>query len=317
MDVKNSSRRSASFLDKLALTIFARLVAILLLFGLEPVKFLQALRSFRFVWFRNRGINSQACRYRISRLHPGDGGGAQLQGILATYVFCRAKGFEYLHSPIKRVEHGAGESWVSSWEGLFTWDTNYSGAERVLRLDNFWDSLRIVFSFSLKDAFSSKAIRSYADSQPMAYQLRTTDIRSRFQRSHLLSEDSRAHLESSVVVHLRRGDVDEGELWWRFTPTSEVWKIVEFAKERFRKNAVTCFTNANMEEAKELESLGWNVDNYSSPFDVLTVISHAKVFVMAKSSFSYLAAILCEGQVIYEPFWHPPLPEWIVADLGD
>jgi hypothetical protein len=36
----------------------------------------------------------------------------------------------------------------------------------------------------------------------------------------------------------------------------------------------------------------------------------AKVFVMAKSSLSYSAAILNEGTVYYQEFWHKPLDGW-------
>jgi hypothetical protein len=32
---------------------------------------------------------------------------------------------------------------------------------------------------------------------------------------------------------------------------------------------------------------------------------------MAKSSFSYVAGLLNEGIVVYEPFWHQPLTRWV------
>ena len=40
----------------------------------------------------------------------------------------------------------------------------------------------------------------------------------------------------------------------------------------------------------------------------------ADVLVTSASSFSYVAGILSEGAVYYIPFWHPPLPNWIVLD---
>jgi hypothetical protein len=34
------------------------------------------------------------------------------------------------------------------------------------------------------------------------------------------------------------------------------------------------------------------------------------ILVMSKSSFSYVAALLHQGLVIYEPFWHRPMGHW-------
>ena len=43
----------------------------------------------------------------------------------------------------------------------------------------------------------------------------------------------------------------------------------------------------------------------------------ADVLIMAKSSFSYLAGLLNEGIVIYEPFWHKPQRNWLSTGLDN
>jgi hypothetical protein len=48
-------------------------------------------------------------------------------------------------------------------------------------------------------------------------------------------------------------------------------------------------------------------------FECLHSLITADILVMAKSSFSYTAALLSRGIVIYSPFWHAPLQQWIVA----
>ena len=43
-------------------------------------------------------------------------------------------------------------------------------------------------------------------------------------------------------------------------------------------------------------------------------LATADILVMSKSSFSYLAAILnVTGIVLYHPFWHYPLADWLVT----
>ena len=46
--------------------------------------------------------------------------------------------------------------------------------------------------------------------------------------------------------------------------------------------------------------------------DTFTSMVLADVLVTSRSSFSYTAALLSEGEVYYIPFWHPPLPHWKV-----
>lgn len=41
------------------------------------------------------------------------------------------------------------------------------------------------------------------------------------------------------------------------------------------------------------------------------------MLVLSRSSFSYSAALYAEGAVVYTPFWHAPLPSWVVAEGGD
>ena len=38
----------------------------------------------------------------------------------------------------------------------------------------------------------------------------------------------------------------------------------------------------------------------------------ANILVTSRSSFSYMAALLNDGEVWYQPFWHPPLKNWII-----
>jgi hypothetical protein len=48
--------------------------------------------------------------------------------------------------------------------------------------------------------------------------------------------------------------------------------------------------------------------------EALNGMATADILIMSRSSFSYVAAILNRrGVIIYHPFWHSPLPSWIVA----
>jgi hypothetical protein len=51
------------------------------------------------------------------------------------------------------------------------------------------------------------------------------------------------------------------------------------------------------------------------PLEVLDDFATADVLVLARSSLGYIAGQLNpHGLVVYAPWWHPPLPGWLVAD---
>lgn len=48
------------------------------------------------------------------------------------------------------------------------------------------------------------------------------------------------------------------------------------------------------------------------PIKTLEALSTADLLIMSKSSFSYLAALFNkEGKILYAPFWHPPMSDWL------
>lgn len=48
------------------------------------------------------------------------------------------------------------------------------------------------------------------------------------------------------------------------------------------------------------------------PIETLEALSTADLLIMSKSSFSYLAALFNqEGKILYAPFWHPPMADWV------
>jgi hypothetical protein len=53
----------------------------------------------------------------------------------------------------------------------------------------------------------------------------------------------------------------------------------------------------------------------ADPMEVLDDFATADVLVLARSSLGYFAGQLNpHGAVVYAPWWHPPLPGWLVAD---
>ena len=39
----------------------------------------------------------------------------------------------------------------------------------------------------------------------------------------------------------------------------------------------------------------------------------ADILITSRSSFSYSAAIISDGEIYYQQFWHPPGDKWIIC----
>jgi hypothetical protein len=53
-----------------------------------------------------------------------------------------------------------------------------------------------------------------------------------------------------------------------------------------------------------------NYSTEASVFDVIQSMALSDYLLMAKSSLSYVGALLSTGVVFYQEFWHPALPHW-------
>ena len=145
------------------------------------------------------------------------------------------------------------------------------------------------------------------------------------------------HEECEVAVHIRRGDA--AAIPKRFTPNDVVRRALEthFASSSYddeeeeedddddndesgqcRSGAlVVCIFSEGKEEDFELGDLSQSsgIDiRYHLDESVLGTFHNlvtAPELVIAKSSFSYAAALLSTGKVYYlDEFWHAPLDDW-------
>lgn len=119
-----------------------------------------------------------------------------------------------------------------------------------------------------------------------------------------------------MAVHIRRGDVqvcpDEDG---RYLPNSHYLQVIQQYRP-IPDTPVYIYSETNSSEpwsdfSKHNDNIHVELDTpYEEAFYAL---AHAETVVMSKSSFSLVAAMLNPNQVIYTPFWHKPLPNWIVV----
>jgi hypothetical protein len=125
----------------------------------------------------------------------------------------------------------------------------------------------------------------------------------------------------NVVIHIRTWNKDDdtsGE-HDRAIPGGKAYIPVQYYKmliQQLIKVYPNChilvFTQAsyNISELTSFTNVCCHVD--TNVFDTFRHMVNANVLVTGRSSFSYLAALYNKNDVVYMPFWHPPLKHWKV-----
>jgi len=122
-----------------------------------------------------------------------------------------------------------------------------------------------------------------------------------------------------VAVHVRRGDVGESHAG-RFTHTTQTLAFMNLVERSIAAEARSKTVTFHVYSEGDTESFSELVNAYdrSRIFlhlgQDLTMTFHdmvsADAIIMAKSGFSYAAALLATGKVFYQPFWIEPLGVW-------
>ena len=239
-----------------------------------------------------------------------DRGGAQIHAQLSAINFARAHGLPYHHMPLVKSQQQGQK--MSAAERA-AWDENFN----LTATAEPWPSkLPIVSAGELiagevtSDCILASAnYHRFCDADPDSY----LKIRTQVRDVNRLPQ--RRYPKPTIAVHVRRGDVSQDTEPRRFTSNDSVAKSIAQAKELLPDASVRVFSEGREEDFAGLP-VGCEYELNSDVFETVAGLAAADCLVMAKSSFSYVAALLNGGTVYYQPFRHKPLSEWRILDVS-
>eukprot|EP00747_Dinoflagellata_sp_TGD_P118477 gnl/TRDRNA2_/TRDRNA2_172823_c0_seq8.p1 gnl/TRDRNA2_/TRDRNA2_172823_c0~~gnl/TRDRNA2_/TRDRNA2_172823_c0_seq8.p1 ORF type:complete len:383 (+),score=24.18 gnl/TRDRNA2_/TRDRNA2_172823_c0_seq8:63-1211(+) len=119
-----------------------------------------------------------------------------------------------------------------------------------------------------------------------------------------------------VAMHIRRGDVKRGDPRQaiRFTPDELYYMLASKILEQLPNADIHVFSQGGNEEFDGYKKRGMKLHLNTDVIEAWRYFANADVMIAAKSSFSFVPALLNTGCVIYQNFWHTPLDEWMVID---
>jgi hypothetical protein len=237
--------------------------------------------------------------------HVGDDGfGSQYQRRFAVALFSEIRGNSFRATPFKNLPHTYGRNV----------EENDSELWKLTGLDNAYERSRGNEEI-IKGADAYKEIRMKG---VKALDFSDTTTLKKFREAFCLANPKPVTDVTRVVYHYRISNKDDGKDWRHLISFNTAARQIKKLKKLYPGATISVLgqstqgggVSASPADFDVFRKAGALVHLDRSLEDDFREMVHADVLVIAKSSFSYIAGILNEGTVYYNPFWHPPLVGW-------
>jgi hypothetical protein len=261
--------------------------------------------------------------YDNAKLH--DGIGSQLQRIYGLYAVARAQGLMYQHAPIaglSQYDYSSLRFRQCSAEELDAANAQFAiRADPIQAWDEIVEATDITNEELLALTVQARKKRILAKILlPYPILERAPALYSHVKEVSPYS--ARREQRLRVAIHIRRGELP-------FIAPSRIVPNGYFVSVMQTIGRTLAALGVDYSATVFTETVPWDCDSVDGSMfkdvqvtvrangDAVSVLRHlaeADILVLSHSSYSYIAALLNRSAVVvYNRFWHAPLPEWIVA----
>lgn len=122
-----------------------------------------------------------------------------------------------------------------------------------------------------------------------------------------------------IVIHIRRGDISSSSHPHRYTPNTFYLHILDALQVCLGDGLdVTIHSQSSSSESfTPFQERGAKLKLDGPIEEAWADMITADILVLSKSSFSYVPALYNPNIVLYQPFWHAALPNWISLASAD
>jgi hypothetical protein len=235
---------------------------------------------------------------------------------MSALCFARAHGASYVHRPFTTIEHAefAMPDWVKAWEDYF----NLGAGERLLGPNDApivpIDRINAIAG-TQRCVVEAEHYLHYCNKDFDAWERVMPELRRKF----WLNKQPRARQDTlRVAVHMRRGDVSAGnkKVANNFTPNATfvntLTRLRSLLADKGKALTIEVFSQGDPKMFANLAALGAQLRLDAPALETHRSLVDADILVLSKGAFSYTAALLNEGAVLYDPQKYRALQDWVV-----
>jgi hypothetical protein len=247
-----------------------------------------------------------------------DGAGAQALAVISAMVMARFARCRYLHSPFVQMAHGDEPAdWAQRWEAFLNFG---EGEARTAE-----DAIFVPLSAAVNDpaAYRGRPIVIAQELYhlpewpvaPVRDALRS-ELRARYWRSPKAAIPShRAPTGFTTAIHMRRGDVSTTRHAGRYVEDPVMLRAIARLRKAVaplgRPLTINLYSEGTPDEFRAFADLGCRLHISEDAFESFHNMVTADILMIASSSFSRVAGLLCEGIVIDHARHSSRLSNWM------
>lgn len=237
-------------------------------------------------------------------IEMSDGFGAQYQKIIQTYIYCKIHNLNFAYSPIKEIEHN------------YYNDKEYiNNLEKTMNLKN--NIINVASDMNVERLDFGKIVREYSDSN---IDKCCENEHMKFIKDCFWENKNRDYFNNdklNVAIHIRRANLhDKGRAGERVTTHNSYYlNIMNTIRKKYENNKNVLFHIYSQGDVSKFMDLANSDVKFYLNYDIVESfigMVAADILVISPSSFSYVAALISDGEIYYKNFWHNPRKNWIV-----
>ena len=234
---------------------------------------------------------------KYTHIGIGDGFGAQYQQLIISYVVCSIGNKKFVYTPRNKMEHNYDNdpNYINKIENLMNIKNN---------IENNNDNQAINVNIRQCMNWFEKNIDTACNSH--YFQLMKGYFWKNKERNIFKND------KINVAVHVRRPNQCDNRIQGTNTPDSYYLNIMKIIREKYKdKNLLFhIYSQGDPANFKKYESEDVQFHINEDICKTFIGMVAADILVTSASSFSYIAALLSDGEVYYKKFWHKPRKGW-------
>ena len=232
-----------------------------------------------------------------------DGFGGQYQRVIQAYIYCKLHNLNFVYDNFKQVEH----NYNNDTEYINKLETLINLKDNICNLHENMHHTRLVNSNVSK--YFEQNIDKCCENEHLEF------IKKCFwenKNKQYFNND-----KFNVAIQIRRANLhDRGRAGERVTTPNQYYlNIMNSIREKHKDKNILfhIYSQGNIKDFIDLSGNDVQFHLNENTIDTFIGMVASKVLVISPSSFSYIAALISDGEVYYKKFWHNPRKNWIIC----
>ena len=235
-----------------------------------------------------------------------DAFGAQFQSILWSILYAEVNGHTFFYSPIRHMNNAAEN------------EKEYiEQAEKCMNLRNKYKNVFTAYSEKDHIIYALRAPLFFYEIENNMEKYHQTETFAKLQSYYFENKESpfdKTHIH--IAVHIRKKmhfDVNDNGYRDDTYYIERMRALQNILKKEERPLLFHIYSIGKQEDFAAFAEFPLQFHLEEDTFQSFIGLTFADILILAPSSFSYTAALLTKGTVVYTKFWHPPRQHWLVT----